>query len=82
MLLGFISLLLTVFQDRISTICIAQHLTYDWLPCKKEKDDQEGDGGSGHRRLLAAPSDAQGHCQLEVLEKGIQMHIFMIIGMD
>ncbi|XP_047960593.1 MLO-like protein 1 isoform X1 [Salvia hispanica] len=85
MLLGFISLLLTVFQDRISTICIAQHLTYDWLPCKKEKDDQEGDGGSGHRRLLAAPSDAQGHCQLEgkapllSLQALHDLHIFIFV---
>lgn len=35
MLLGFISLLLTVFQSKINEICIAKHLTDDWLPCKK-----------------------------------------------
>ncbi|KAL0341417.1 UNVERIFIED_CONTAM: MLO-like protein 1 [Sesamum radiatum] len=76
MLLGFISLLLTVFQGRISTICIAKHLTDDWLPCKKETDKYDGDGGkpTSHfqttllphaRRLLAGagPSDAPGHCQ-------------------
>ncbi|XP_011085086.1 MLO-like protein 1 [Sesamum indicum] len=44
MLLGFISLLLTVFQGRISTICIAKHLTDDWLPCKKETDKHDGGG--------------------------------------
>lgn len=84
MLLGFISLLLTVFQGRISTICIAKHLTDDWLPCKKEEKDEEdggavkstahflintffpGGGGPG-RRLLAGASDAQGHCEKQVL---------------
>ncbi|KAI3470261.1 hypothetical protein Pfo_026924 [Paulownia fortunei] len=79
MLLGFISLLLTVFQNRISSICIAKHLTNDWLPCKKETDDDDGGGGKstahfhssffpfllpgGGRRLLAAASDAAGHCE-------------------
>ncbi|XP_027118053.1 MLO-like protein 1 [Coffea arabica] len=38
MLLGFISLLLTVSQSRINEICIAKHLTDDWLPCKKKDD--------------------------------------------
>ncbi|KAL0452874.1 UNVERIFIED_CONTAM: MLO-like protein 1 [Sesamum latifolium] len=47
MLLGFISLLLTVFQGRISTICIAKHLTDDWLPCKKETDKHDGGGDDG-----------------------------------
>ncbi|XP_027164683.1 MLO-like protein 1 [Coffea eugenioides] len=38
MLLGFISLLLTVFQSKINEICIDKHLTDDWLPCKKKDD--------------------------------------------
>ncbi|XP_057781219.1 MLO-like protein 1 [Salvia miltiorrhiza] len=85
MLLGFISLLLTVFQDRISTICIAQHLTYDWLPCKKVKDEDDGDGGAGHRRLLAAASDAPGHCELKgkapllSLKALHDLHIFIFV---
>ncbi|XP_039172649.1 MLO-like protein 15 isoform X1 [Eucalyptus grandis] len=33
MLLGFISLLLSVFQTRIGKICIPQRLAYAWLPC-------------------------------------------------
>ncbi|KAK6161524.1 hypothetical protein DH2020_004905 [Rehmannia glutinosa] len=47
MLLGFISLLLTVFQERISTICIAKHLTNHWLPCKRETEDDDDGGGGG-----------------------------------
>ncbi|KAM4100466.1 hypothetical protein ACB094_05G070400 [Castanea mollissima] len=35
MLLGFISLLLTVFQGLISRICIPIHLSIFMLPCKK-----------------------------------------------
>ncbi|KAL4631744.1 hypothetical protein ACB092_04G001100 [Castanea dentata] len=34
MLLGFISLLLTVFQARIAKICIPENLANKWLPCK------------------------------------------------
>ncbi|PKI43239.1 hypothetical protein CRG98_036325 [Punica granatum] len=33
MLLGFISLLLTVLQDRISGICISTKVAYTWRPC-------------------------------------------------
>ncbi|KAF9663120.1 hypothetical protein SADUNF_Sadunf17G0005400 [Salix dunnii] len=36
MLLGFISLLLTVFQGRINTICISKALSKKMLPCKDE----------------------------------------------
>ncbi|GLT66070.1 hypothetical protein SLA2020_384620 [Shorea laevis] len=39
MLLGFISLLLTVFQARISKICIPASLANKWLPCKKDSGD-------------------------------------------
>ena len=34
MLLGFISLLLTVFQSRIEKLCISENLAKEWLPCK------------------------------------------------
>ncbi|KAG6668889.1 MLO-like protein 1 [Carya illinoinensis] len=46
MLLGFISLLLTVFQDRIAKICISEVLANKWLPCKKEKDDPSSSSSS------------------------------------
>ncbi|KAJ8755467.1 hypothetical protein K2173_019265 [Erythroxylum novogranatense] len=66
MLLGFISLLLTVFQVRINSICISQHLANTWLPCKKESENTDvvahfqsffsfnsGGGGRSNHRLLA-----------------------------
>ncbi|KAF3944493.1 hypothetical protein CMV_029037 [Castanea mollissima] len=34
MLLGFISLLLTVFQTRIAKICMPKNFANKWLPCK------------------------------------------------
>ncbi|KAM5548344.1 MLO-like protein 1 [Rosa sericea] len=36
MLLGFISLLLTVLQGPIEKICISEKLASHWLPCKEE----------------------------------------------
>ncbi|XAR71515.1 hypothetical protein NMG60_11028825 [Bertholletia excelsa] len=78
MLLGFISLLLTVFQDRINKICIPKHLADKWLPCTKNSDAEESTtahftittsllspflSGSGHhRRLLAETSAAADYC--------------------
>uniref|UniRef100_A0A2N9IJZ7 MLO-like protein n=1 Tax=Fagus sylvatica TaxID=28930 RepID=A0A2N9IJZ7_FAGSY len=37
MLLGFISLLLTVFQARLAKFCMPQSLAKTWLPCKYEE---------------------------------------------
>ncbi|PNX85518.1 MLO-like protein 6-like, partial [Trifolium pratense] len=37
MLMGFISLLLTVFQDPISKICISKEIGDSWHPCSHSK---------------------------------------------
>lgn len=76
MLLGFISLLLTVFQGSIIKICIPKHLTNHWLPCKKEEShDAKSTAhfqtnffpsflpGGGGRRLLAEASATAGYCE-------------------
>ncbi|CAA2970172.1 MLO 1 [Olea europaea subsp. europaea] len=74
MLLGFISLLLTVFQSRITEICIAKHLTDDWLPCSKSDETKGDDKSIDHfqssffvfgRHLLAAAEapNGQGYCE-------------------
>ncbi|KVH90472.1 hypothetical protein Ccrd_007498 [Cynara cardunculus var. scolymus] len=59
MLLGFISLLLTVGKSTITDICISKTLGETWLPCSK-KDIEEMDGHHGangeeiiHRRFLS-----------------------------
>ncbi|TYI02333.1 hypothetical protein ES332_A11G260000v1 [Gossypium tomentosum] len=52
MLLGFISLLLTVFQSAISKICMSKKLVKDMLPCKieeeEEEDDDDGNATTSH----------------------------------
>ncbi|RVW69053.1 MLO-like protein 1 [Vitis vinifera] len=75
MLLGFISLLLTVFQDTIAKICIPKRYSDDWLPCKKKKEDSSSSEEStshfqtfyhftsgGARRLLAEHSASPSYC--------------------
>ncbi|XWS42764.1 hypothetical protein CRYUN_Cryun16bG0042200 [Craigia yunnanensis] len=46
MLLGFISLLLTVFQNVISKICISREALTSMLPCKIEDNKETGDGSN------------------------------------
>ncbi|KAF5206558.1 Mlo-like protein [Thalictrum thalictroides] len=61
MLMGFISLLLTVLQGPIADICIPQSVANTWHPCNK-KQEQEKYGGSSddstaNRRLLSDGSN-------------------------
>lgn len=77
MLLGFISLLLTVFQGFISEICIPTHVTSFMLPCKKETDAPEGNTHNKYafqpsqRRLLA---EGAHRCVQKVLENYFHLH--------
>ena len=58
MLLGFISLLLTVGQGPISNICIPKAVGATFHPCNKkqesklDKEKENTSDGYGHRRLL------------------------------
>nr|QDF82854.1 MLO1 [Pisum sativum subsp. sativum] len=58
MLLGFISLLLTVFQDNISKICVSQKIGSTWHPCStsntkaKAKSDESLDYKTNNDRKL------------------------------
>ncbi|KAI3450534.1 hypothetical protein Pfo_007199 [Paulownia fortunei] len=70
MLLGFISLLLTVGQGLISDICISKEVGATWHPCNKKQEESKypsknigdesrrklltTDGGGSFRRILAA----------------------------
>lgn len=73
MLLGFISLLLTVGQGLISEICISKEAGATWHPCNKKEEavrkypsEDVGDDnrrkllmvGGGGRRILAAGGGA------------------------
>jgi mlo protein len=53
MILGFISLLLTVGTSYIAKICIPKKLGNTLLPCKLKKDDDGDDDGVGKRKLLS-----------------------------
>ncbi|KAE8654095.1 MLO protein-like protein 1 [Hibiscus syriacus] len=60
MLLGFISLLLTIGTYSIPAICIPEKIGYSMLPCKRksvyggdsDKDSKKGDGEDDRRRKL------------------------------
>jgi len=61
MLLGFISLLLTVGQGPISRICISEKVAGTWHPCddsssihESDTEESENVNGTNSRRLLAA----------------------------
>ncbi|KAI4334426.1 hypothetical protein L6164_019122 [Bauhinia variegata] len=58
MLLGFISLLLTVGQGPISRICISEKVAATWHPCSRSWEQEYAEPESEHenrgRRLLAA----------------------------
>ncbi|KAL8482657.1 hypothetical protein ACS0TY_025628 [Phlomoides rotata] len=79
MLLGFISLLLAVSQERITTICIPKHLTLNWLPCHLQPHAADG----GRRRLLAQPPadhcEKQGKAALLSLKALHDLHIFIFV---
>ncbi|GMI94722.1 MILDEW RESISTANCE LOCUS O 6 [Hibiscus trionum] len=95
MLLGFISLLLTVGQGLISDICISKEIAATWHPCNKKlensvnESDQEDTEhrrrllGGVFRRSLAGASDdkcaAKGKAPF-VSSDGIhQLHIFIFV---
>ncbi|XP_010907544.2 MLO-like protein 1 [Elaeis guineensis] len=95
MLLGFISLLLTVFQGAIQKICIPEGWTKRMLPCKEEELEAATTEHvssaffasvlSGGRRLLSESGFGEEHCKrkgkvpLLSLEAIHQLHIFIFV---
>ncbi|XP_065849090.1 MLO-like protein 13 isoform X2 [Euphorbia lathyris] len=91
MLLGFISLLLTVTQTTISRICIPPHLALHMLPCKREETERSSSHENyfryavNRRRHLLSESNNVAHCELEgkiqliSLEALHQLHIFIFV---
>ncbi|XP_027345185.1 MLO-like protein 6 isoform X1 [Abrus precatorius] len=72
MLLGFISLLLTVGQAPISRICISEKVAGTWHPCSdKEENSEESENQTSGRRLMqAAFSGSDGENPRRVLAGG------------
>ncbi|XP_027338763.1 MLO-like protein 13 [Abrus precatorius] len=92
MLLGFISLLLTVLQGAISNICISPKYATQMLPCKRSHRSSEGSGHDqiyydtiiNRRRLFSTETGSQ-HCRqmgkvpLLSLESLHHLHIFIFV---
>ncbi|CAL5027278.1 unnamed protein product [Urochloa decumbens] len=95
MLLGFVSLLLVVFQDAIRKICIDESLMERWLPCRRGASPAARrhrrsifsvfrDGAGARRMLIGGVSDS-GHCSSEgqvpllSLHALEQIHIFIFV---
>lgn len=94
MLLGFISLLLTVFQGAIQSICIPESLERHMLPCKRTEPTTAATStehylssfrfSSGGGRRLLAESSGSNHCgkgksPLLSLEALHHLHIFIFV---
>ncbi|KAI3676110.1 hypothetical protein L1987_85709 [Smallanthus sonchifolius] len=84
MLLGFISLLLTVSQRMISKICIPKHLANYMLPCKREETNEHLKLSNYGRHLLSEDLGTQlcahkGKVPLVSLEGLHQLHIFIFV---
>lgn len=66
MLLGFISLLLTVFQPKVASICMSESLSHKMLPCPFEPV-AEGPAAEApavaRRRLFATEATVTNHCK-------------------
>ncbi|XP_010521421.1 PREDICTED: MLO-like protein 13 isoform X2 [Tarenaya hassleriana] len=89
MLLGFISLLLTVSQNAISHICVPPAVVDNMFPCKKPSENNHHAGSShsviffnGRRLLSTASPDhcaPKGKVPLVTIEALHQLHIFIFV---
>ncbi|KAK6145188.1 hypothetical protein DH2020_022008 [Rehmannia glutinosa] len=91
MLLGFISLLLTVFQGRIVKLCVPPGTMKHLLPCSLSSEAAGGEESnaspeaSGHHRRLLAEEAGAGFCAaknkvpLLSLEALHHLHIFIFV---
>ncbi|KAK6263947.1 hypothetical protein SCA6_019381 [Theobroma cacao] len=89
MLLGFISLLLTVSQGLVSRMCIPDDLVSNMLPCKRDSEKKGHEEYSpqliNNRRRLFSTESSSGQCSHEgqvpllSLEALHQLHIFIFV---
>jgi mlo protein len=65
MLMGFISLLLTILQGPISDICIPGNIAATWHPCSKNQEKKKvseyDDSDNTRRRLLQFLGSGESH---------------------
>ncbi|XP_078173066.1 MLO-like protein 1 [Carex rostrata] len=91
MLLGFISLLMTVFQGRLQYICVDEDIMKHWLPCKQKTaastkklavDLFTGVYGGARRLLASGGSDyctKKGKVPIISLEALHALHLFIFV---
>ncbi|XP_031104010.1 MLO protein homolog 1-like [Ipomoea triloba] len=92
MLLGFISLLLTVSTTLVARICIPPHFAHTWLPCPHDSYNRHRlllsfnvTGDVLHRRFLAGVDDEKDYCGSRgktslISYAGVhQLHIFIFV---
>lgn len=88
MVLGFISLLLGVFQTRIEKICISERLANVWLPCKKPDSSSTVTSFASSsftssrtqgRRLLAEASAATDFCSQKVTSLKLLLLLLLLL---
>ncbi|XP_052876199.1 MLO-like protein 13 [Gossypium arboreum] len=89
MLLGFISLLLTVFQGLVSEICIPAYLATTLLPCERHSEEKTHEEYTSqainNRRRLISTDNSSDHCSREgkvpllSLEALHHLHIFIFV---
>lgn len=77
MLLGFISLLLTVLQNTIVKICVHEDVMRHLLPCSYSA--KEGETTTMLRRLLAEKSAGGGYCTRKVIESIFSSLLFCVL---
>ncbi|KAL6555499.1 MLO-like protein 1 [Orobanche hederae] len=84
MLLGFISILLTVFQARIVKICVPLDTMTHFLPCSLSPEEADA-APEGHGRRLLAEATSGGYCAakdkvpLLSVEALHHLHIFIFV---
>ncbi|KAG4125185.1 hypothetical protein ERO13_D10G082700v2 [Gossypium hirsutum] len=70
MLLGFISLLLTVFQGLVCEICIPAYFATSLLPCKRHSEEKTHEEYTSqainNRRRLFSTDSGSDHCSREI----------------
>ncbi|KAL7247119.1 hypothetical protein ACSBR2_002104 [Camellia fascicularis] len=78
MVLGFISLLLTVFQGSIIKICVNQSISHHLLPCKlpSQSSSHQGDSSSNTTELLPIIANKVPLLSVEALH---HLHIFIFV---
>ncbi|GLJ39964.1 hypothetical protein SUGI_0817620 [Cryptomeria japonica] len=70
MLLGFISLLLTVSQTYVAKICISESLSETMLPCRKDTSDTKTSSEEKNRKLLSRALFSSQESQRRILAGG------------